>query len=68
MLAYEIAGDLVDDCMRLSNSTCLESIYRFCKAIVQLFRMVYLRDPNVVDIARLLSIKDSRGFMGCLKA
>ena len=31
MLTYGVAGDLVDEYLRMSESTCLESMYRFCK-------------------------------------
>lgn len=34
MLAYGVAGDLVDEYLRMSESTCLESMYRFCQAVV----------------------------------
>jgi hypothetical protein len=30
MLAYGVAGDLVDEYMRMSESLCIESIYNFC--------------------------------------
>ena len=43
MLAYRVAGDLVDECMHMSESTCLESMYRFCKAVVAVFGPEYLR-------------------------
>jgi hypothetical protein len=29
MLAYGVAGDLVDEYMRMSESTCIESMYNF---------------------------------------
>ena len=34
MLAYGVAGDLVDEYLRMSESTCLESMYKFCQAVV----------------------------------
>jgi hypothetical protein len=30
MLAYGVAGDLVDEYMRMSESTCIEAMYNFC--------------------------------------
>jgi hypothetical protein len=30
MLAYGVVGDLVDEYMRMSQSTCIESMYNFC--------------------------------------
>ena len=61
MLAYGVADDLVDEYLRMSESTCLESMYRFCKVVVQVFGLEYLREPDVEDTARRLSINESRG-------
>jgi hypothetical protein len=30
MLAYGVAGDLVDEYIRMSESTCIEAMYIFC--------------------------------------
>ena len=62
MLADGVAGDLIDEYMRMSESTCLDTLYRFCKAMVALCGPEYLRGPNAKDIARLLSINEGRGF------
>jgi hypothetical protein len=62
MLAYGVDSDLVNEYMRLSETTCLESMYKFCRAVVAVFGKVYLREPNAADTARLLSINESRGF------
>jgi hypothetical protein len=37
MLAYGVASDLVDEYMCMTESTCLESMYRFYKAVIQVF-------------------------------
>jgi hypothetical protein len=37
-------------------------MYKFCNAVVELFGKVYLREPNMADTARLVSINESRGF------
>ena len=66
MLAYGVAGDLVDEYLRMSESTCLESMYKFCEAVVQVFGPEYLREPNLEDTARLLDMNSSRGFPGML--
>jgi len=34
MLAYGVAGDLANEYLRMGESTCLESMYRFCRAVV----------------------------------
>jgi hypothetical protein len=63
MLSYGVASDLVDEYLQMRDTTCLESIYNFCKAMIVLFGTVYLREPTVEDTAHLLSIK-ARGFQG----
>jgi hypothetical protein len=66
MLAYEVAGDLIDEYLRISKTTCLESMYKFCKAVIAVFGTVYLREPTVEDTARLLSINEARGLPGMI--
>jgi hypothetical protein len=66
-LAHGVPGDLIDDYMRMSESTCHEAMYRFCEDVIAVFGEYYLREPNTKDIARLLSINKSRGrFPGML--
>ena len=59
-------ASLVDEYMRMSETTCLESMYKFCEAVVQVFGPEYLREPTVADTQRLLSINESRGWPGML--
>ncbi|KAI4997046.1 hypothetical protein ZWY2020_052388 [Hordeum vulgare] len=66
MLAYEVPGDLIDEYVRMSESTCLESLYRFCKAVIAVFDLEYLREPTVADTTRLLATNASRSFPGML--
>jgi hypothetical protein len=35
MIAYGVFGDLVDEYMCMSVTTYLESMYKFCKAVVE---------------------------------
>jgi hypothetical protein len=58
MLSYGVAGDLVDEYMCMSESTCIEAMYIFCRAIISVFGEVFAR--------RLLSINEKRGFPGML--
>jgi hypothetical protein len=53
MLAYGAASDLVGEYLRMSDTTCLDSMYNFCKAVIAVFGTVYLREPTVEDTARL---------------
>src|SRR3990170_5774993 len=64
MLAYGIPGDLVDEYVRMSESTCLLSLYSFCTAVVEVFGLECLREPNAADKERLLAINADRGFPG----
>ena len=59
MFAYGVAGNLVDEYLRVSESICLESMYRFCKSVVQVFGP---SEPNVEESSCLLSINKSKGF------
>ncbi|XP_062186058.1 uncharacterized protein LOC133889624 [Phragmites australis] len=66
MLAYDAPADSLDECLRLGESTIIESMRRFVNAVVQAFGDEYLRSPNEEDIARLLVINSRRGFPGML--
>lgn len=37
MLSYGVAGDSLDEYLCMSKSTCLQLMYRFCTAVVQIF-------------------------------
>ncbi|XP_020165019.1 uncharacterized protein [Aegilops tauschii subsp. strangulata] len=54
MLAYGIPVDLIDEYVCMSEFTCSESMYTFCKNVVAVFGLEYLREPNATDTARLL--------------
>jgi hypothetical protein len=57
-VAYGIFGDFVDEYMRTSDPTCLDSIYNFFSCVQHRIPT----KPNVADITQLLSINESRGF------
>jgi hypothetical protein len=58
----ECQGDLLDDYMHMSESTCHEAMHWFCEDVIVVFGKYYLREPNTKDTAGLLSINKSRGF------
>jgi hypothetical protein len=66
MLAYGTPGDEQDDYARMAESTALDCLYRFCRAIVGCFGKQYLRAPNAEDTARILAENEARGFPGML--
>ncbi|RWR72915.1 putative nuclease HARBI1 [Cinnamomum micranthum f. kanehirae] len=66
MLVYGVAVDAMDDYVRIVESTSIESLKRFVQAIIDVFGNEYLRTPNNVDICRLLSEGERRGFLGML--
>jgi hypothetical protein len=66
ILAYAILVDLTDEYLRIGETTAIESLRAFVKAIIEVFGDWYLRAPNEADICRLLSIGEQRGFPGML--
>ena len=66
ILAYGTSADSVDEYIRIGESTTIESLRRFVKAVIAMFGDHYLRSPNNIDIARLLQTGEQRGFPGML--
>jgi hypothetical protein len=62
MLAYGIAGDIQDDYLHMADSTTIDCLYRFCRAIVVMFGKTYLRTPNAADTTRISAQNAGRGF------
>jgi hypothetical protein len=66
ILAYGSAADAVDEYVRIGETTVLETVRRFCFAIVNIFGDQYMRTPTAADVNRLLEENKSRGFPGML--
>ncbi|KAF8407600.1 hypothetical protein HHK36_006734 [Tetracentron sinense] len=66
MLAYGVAVDAVNDYVRIDESTSIENLRRFVRAMVEVFGEKYLTSPNNDDISRLLAQDEARGFLGIL--
>ena len=64
MLAYGVSGDLIDEYVRIGETTALESLIKYVTAVIDVFSEEYLRKPNNEDIARLLAHGKRRGFPG----
>ncbi|XP_073121226.1 uncharacterized protein [Henckelia pumila] len=66
MLAYDVAGDAVNEYLRIGASTSLECLKTFCKGMNEIFSEQYLRQPTSEDVARLNAENSRRGFSGML--
>jgi len=66
ILTYGIHADLTDEYLRIGETTAIESLRAFVKAIIEVFGDWYLRAPNEANICLLLSIGEQRGFPGML--
>ncbi|XP_042966654.1 uncharacterized protein LOC122300214 [Carya illinoinensis] len=66
MLAYGVTADLMDEYIKIGESTARQSMKKFVKAIVSIFGNEYLRSPNSSDIVRLLDAGQRCGFPGML--
>ena len=62
MLAYGVLGDLIDEYVRIGETTTLESLKKFVTAVINVFSKKYLRKPKNEDIAKLLAHGKHRGF------
>ena len=68
MLAYGIPGDLVDEYVRMSETTYLMSMHKFCQSVIEVFGPEYLRRPTAADTERLLAPTQLEAFQACLAA
>ncbi|XP_073294552.1 uncharacterized protein [Primulina huaijiensis] len=62
ILAYDVASDSTDEYIKIEESTAIESLKRFCQAVVEVFSDWYLWSPIADDIERILLIGKQRGF------
>jgi hypothetical protein len=66
MLAYGTAADMLDEYLKIAESTALECLEKFVLGVIEVFGAKYLRRPIAEDIERLLQVGESRGFPGNL--
>lgn len=66
MLAYGTAANSVEKYLGIAESTVIEALKEFCKAIVEVYGEEYLRAPNEADVVKLLKEGEERGFPGML--
>ena len=55
MLAYGVSGDLIDEYVRIGETTALEILKKFITTVIDVFSKEYLREPSNEDIVRLLA-------------
>jgi hypothetical protein len=60
MITYGVAADATDEYVHIGESTVIESLKKFVKAIIKVFEDEYLRAPNEMDTSRLLAIGQDR--------
>lgn len=66
MLAYGGAADALDEYIRMAESTSLETLMRFCRAVVKRYGSSYLRPPTAEEVVLLLRRGAYLGFPGML--
>ena len=66
MLAYGVSVDVVDDYVRIGESTAVECLKRFVTNVIVIFEGEYLRKPNSNDVHHLLEMGEARGFPGMM--
>ncbi|CAN0882002.1 Protein ALP1-like [Linum grandiflorum] len=66
MLAWGSTADSLDEYFHMAESTALETLKRFCNAIVHVYGPEYLREPTREDLDKLLRKGAQRGFPGII--
>lgn len=66
LLAFGLPVNLAGENLKMGESTTIESLHRFCSAIIEVFGKEYLRAPNSEDMKRLSEAGESRGFPGMI--
>jgi hypothetical protein len=64
ILCYGMCADTIDEYCRISESTALESLKRFCLAIRAIYEPYHLHHPTRTDFDKHLAINKARGFPG----
>jgi hypothetical protein len=69
VLAHGGPVDRLDEYLHMGQSTILEIVNHFTRAIVDIYGPTYLREPTASDVAWLLQKAEARrfpGMLGCL--
>ncbi|XP_042400761.1 uncharacterized protein LOC121990750 [Zingiber officinale] len=65
IFAYGVGADLMDEYVRIGETTTIKSINFFVKTVNSIFGDEYLQSPNSNDIVRLLAIGENEYFKIC---
>ncbi|XP_068307440.1 uncharacterized protein [Pyrus communis] len=66
MIANGCSANSTDEYCQFAESTAIENLKRFCKAIESIYRAIYLCNLNREDLKMLLRKADKRGFSGMI--
>jgi hypothetical protein len=66
MLAYGTATEILDEYLKVAESTTLECLEKFVHGVIDVFGLEYLRCPTAEDMEHLLQVGEARGFLGML--
>uniref|UniRef100_A0A0D3CIH2 DDE Tnp4 domain-containing protein n=1 Tax=Brassica oleracea var. oleracea TaxID=109376 RepID=A0A0D3CIH2_BRAOL len=66
VLAYGSTADVVDEYLRLGETTTRSCVEHFVEGIISLFGVEYLSPPTSADLQRLLQVGEFRGFPGMI--
>ncbi|XP_010468712.1 PREDICTED: uncharacterized protein LOC104748825 [Camelina sativa] len=67
LMAYGYSVDVVDEYLRLAETTAHKCLLHFVEGVINLFGDEYLRRPTAEDLQRLLNIGEYRGFPGMIR-
>jgi hypothetical protein len=66
ILMNGLPTDVVDEYVRIGESTAREALNHLCAAVINFFRQQYLRAPTPDDITCILSLNEQYGWSGML--
>ncbi|XP_068314971.1 uncharacterized protein [Pyrus communis] len=67
MRRHVFEPDAMDDTYGMFESTCLDNLAEFCHTVVQIYKEEYLREPNQVDLERLIRKAEDCGFPSMIR-